>query len=150
MSTRSAIAITREDGCVHAIYCHYDGDLSHVGKMLNMHYTDVAKVQRLIELGDISSLYERIEPHQNEKHSYREPAEGVVVAYHRDNGEPYSKPNEYVSKDEFFDKASEHFGAGYVYVFKEGTWWYNDSDQPGWRRLDEAVKEATISGEWDD
>ncbi|MCL2120176.1 MAG: hypothetical protein FWH27_17310 [Planctomycetaceae bacterium] len=149
MSTRSAIAIAREDGCVHAIYCHYDGYLSHVGQMLNMHYTDAAKVQRLMELGDISSLHERIEPHQNEKHSYREPAEGVVVAYHRDSGEPYSKPKEYISKDELLDKANEHFGARYIYAFEEGVWWYNGSDKPGWRRLDEVVKEATEKGDWD-
>ena len=141
MSTRSAIGITRENGCVHAIYCHHDGYLSHLGVTLNTHYMDAAKVQRLIELGDISSLDERIEPHPNEKHSYREPADGVVVAYHRDNGEPYSKPNEYASKDELFDKVGEHFGARHLYVFDEGIWWYSDSDQPGWQRLDEAVQD---------
>ena len=56
MATRSRIGILNDDGTVDSIYCHWDGYLSHNGKILFEHYTDPAVVQELIALGDISSL----------------------------------------------------------------------------------------------
>jgi hypothetical protein len=60
MSTRSRIAIETESGTVKSIYCHFDGYVSGVGKTLFNHY-DREKLEKLIELGDISSLGESTE-----------------------------------------------------------------------------------------
>lgn len=58
---------------------------SHNGRILKEHYTDVDKINRLIDLGSISSLAENVEP--KGEHSYDKPEKGVVVAYGRDRGE---------------------------------------------------------------
>jgi len=72
MSTRSRIAIEKQDGTVESIYCHFDGYLSHNGETLQNHYSTREKMEKLIELGDISSLENTPEE---------------TVAYHRDRGE---------------------------------------------------------------
>ena len=56
MSTRSRIAIEKQDGTVESIYCHFDGYLSNNGEILQNHYSTKDKMEKLIELGDISSL----------------------------------------------------------------------------------------------
>jgi hypothetical protein len=85
MGTRSRIAIKTPEGKYRSIYCHWDGYLSHNGKILLENYQDVDKINRLIDLGDISSLNEEVEP--TEAHSYDKPQKGVVIAYGRDRGE---------------------------------------------------------------
>jgi len=72
MSTRSRIAIEKQDGTVESIYCHFDGYLSNNGEILQNHYSTKEKMKKLIELGDISSLGDTPEE---------------TVAYHRDRGE---------------------------------------------------------------
>ena len=72
MSTRSRIAIEKQDGTVESIYCHFDGYLSHNGEILQEHYSTKEKMEKLIELGDISQLGDTLEE---------------TVAYHRDRGE---------------------------------------------------------------
>ena len=56
MSTRCRIGIEYDDKTVKSIYCHHDGYPEWVGKKLKENYTDVEKVEALLELGDISSL----------------------------------------------------------------------------------------------
>jgi hypothetical protein len=56
MGTRSNIGATQEDGTIKVIYCHWDGYPEGVGAVLTEHYTEPAKVQALLNLGDISSL----------------------------------------------------------------------------------------------
>ena len=102
MSTRSRIAIENQDGTVQSIYCHFDGYISGVGKTLFNHY-DREKLEKLIELGDISSLDESTED---------------TVAYHRDRGEDFYQ-KEHKSVDDFFNSDFEEYG----YCFtKEGKW----------------------------
>jgi hypothetical protein len=72
MSTRSRIAIEKQDGTVESIYCHFDGYISHNGEILQNYYSTREKMEKLIELGDISSLENTPEE---------------TVAYHRDRGE---------------------------------------------------------------
>ena len=103
MSTRSRIAIENQDGTVTSIYCHFDGYLSGVGKLLKEYYTTQPKVQALIELGDISAL--DMTPTSTE-------------AYHRDRGE-----NLYKSTDKdvetFFNGSIEQYG----YLFTKDNRW---------------------------
>ena len=56
MATRSTIALEFADGTVQQVYCHWDGYLSNNGQILLRHYSDPFKLQRLIDLGAISSL----------------------------------------------------------------------------------------------
>ncbi len=85
MATRSSISIKTSDGKYRGIYVHNDGYLSYNGRVLKEHYTDVDKINRLIDLGDISSLGERVEPIG--EHSFDKSERGTTVAYGRDRGE---------------------------------------------------------------
>lgn len=61
MGTRSTIALEYADGSVEQVYCHWDGYLSHNGRILTDHYTDPHKLQELLALGGFSSLKETVE-----------------------------------------------------------------------------------------
>lgn len=61
MSTRSAIARQNPDSSVDVIYCHWDGYLTGVGLELVGHYSTKAKLDRLIKLGNISTLEDTLE-----------------------------------------------------------------------------------------
>jgi hypothetical protein len=56
MGTRSTIALEFADGTVEQVYCHWDGYLSHNGRILQAHYMDPFKLRDLINLGGFSSL----------------------------------------------------------------------------------------------
>lgn len=93
MSTRSYIVIEkkRESGekFYEGVYCHSDGYPSHNGQILFDHYQDRTKVEKLISLGDLSFLDERIDPTEGSGHNfeYSEREKGVCVFYGRDRGE---------------------------------------------------------------
>jgi hypothetical protein len=105
MATRSRIAIEKQDGTVDSIYCHWDGYLSHNGKILFNHY-DNEKLEKLIGLGDISTLRE---------------STGDTVAYCRDQGEDLNFIT-FPNVEELFDYGFES-GIEYVYCLtKDGIW----------------------------
>lgn len=118
MSTHSRIAIENEDGSVTSVYCHFNGYFSGVGQTLNDHYQDRAKVQSLIDLGDLSYVSERVAPGPKQTHSFGAGAKGVTMAYHRDRGEEFSQ-QKHRDKEAFFKGDIEEYG----YLFtKEGEW----------------------------
>lgn len=61
MATRCRIAKVQDDGTVKSIYCHWDGYPEGVGTMLQEHYTNPDDIDKLIEIGGISSLRETLE-----------------------------------------------------------------------------------------
>ena len=133
MSTRSRIGMefTTVNGAhmVKSIYCHFDGYPEGVGQKLMDHYQDREKVERLIELGDISYIAPNVTP--SGPHSFDEPERGVVVAYHRDRGEEYCEPRVDASVSQFVSSDVEEFG----YIFtEEGEWLItNGSHDSSWR-----------------
>ena len=119
MATRSRIAIELPDGTVKSIYCHWDGSPDTNGVTLMKHYQERKKVEDLIALGSLSILAKNIEP--TEKHTFSNPQSDVVVAYHRDRGEAYRKPDSHRHREDYFMSAVECFG----YLFtKEDKWVY--------------------------
>lgn len=118
MSTRSAI-IAKIGDFYYGIYCHFDGYVDGVGKVLHQHYQDAEKVKRLIELGDISSLGERIDPIGN--HSFDAREKGTTCAYHRDRGD--AKITARRSPFNWKNVAREIGHNGYVYVFEHDAGW---------------------------
>ena len=124
MATRSNIGIKLANGKVEAIYCHWNGYLSYNGKMLLKYYNTEEKIKKLIALGDISVLKEKVAPPKGKKHSYNEPIENVTVAYHRDRKEEFNMLK--------FDSEEKYFGpdnnsdSEYRYLFKDGKWFVSD------------------------
>lgn len=62
MSTRSTIGIRHEDGSVTKIYCHWDGYIEWNGAILQKYYNTAEKVEKLLALGNLSSLGPEIGP----------------------------------------------------------------------------------------
>ena len=61
MSTRSTIALEYANGTVDQVYCHHDGYLSHNGAILMKNYMDPFKVEKMMDLGELSSLGTRLD-----------------------------------------------------------------------------------------
>lgn len=134
MATRSTIAIKLNDNEYLASYCHWDGYLSHNGKLLFENYNTEEKVRALIELGSISSLEKSIE--KPEGHSFEHKKENCSVFYHRDRGEEwkYTKPVILNSEKELIKHAES-----YLYLFQDGKWFWTSHN----RTLVELTKEIT-------
>ena len=72
MSTRSSITVSCLDGWYRSVYCHFDGYLDGVGKKLLENYNSQQLAEKLVELGDMSTLGTTVED---------------TVYYSRDKGE---------------------------------------------------------------
>lgn len=125
MSTRSLIGRANADGTITYIYCHYDGYPSGVGAMLATHWTDPAKVDALIELGDISVLGEVIGEKQEFDRMFLSDEERArtatwTLAYGRDRGEDGVAAETIRSVEAFWLQSGS--GAQYKYLFKDGGW----------------------------
>ena len=113
MSTRSRIAIEKQDGTVTSIYCHFDGYISGNGETLQTNYSNREKVEQLIALGDISSLKSDIDE---------------TVAYHRDRGEDLNQ-KQHTNVEDFYNEAFE-MGEEYGYLFTKDNKWLASTGGP--------------------
>jgi hypothetical protein len=113
------IGMVEADGSVSAIYCHWDGYVSHVGKILDKSYDSDIKVAELLAMGDLSALGEDLDCAKldgtNSARSY-----GSVKAYREDLGS-YS--------DEF------------RYLFDGAAWFFVSDRTPAWDDVREELKD---------
>lgn len=100
---------------IKSIYCHFDGYLDGVGKILVEHYTTPKKVESLLNLGPISSLGEN--------------PDLQTIAFSRDLGETDVEFRMDTFKDYLKSKTVE-----YIYLFSPITneWRYT---QPNDKRM---------------
>jgi len=126
MGTRSRIAVMHGDVC-KSIYCHWDGYLEHNGEILHEYY-DSSKANRLIVLGNMSSLrpeigekhaFSKLDPIGNEVPEYNE---DWCTFYGRDRGEKGTEWQVAHTFAEFIEQA-ESCGAEYYYIMKDGVWY---------------------------
>jgi NADPH-dependent 2,4-dienoyl-CoA reductase/sulfur reductase-like enzyme len=151
MGTRSGIGIENPNtGVIKAVYCHWDGYLSHNGSILNKHYDSSPKVNNLIALGDISSL----KPEIGEKHAfsqfelraeevagYKLLTENWCTFYGRDRGETGTEYKRFETRKDFVNGIdAEYF---YLFVYDEdltaGKWFYKKYNETAWKRLSKAL-----------
>lgn len=90
MSTNATISYVIRDkdsniSRIKNIYVHWDGYPEHTFEILKEHYTDPQKIQDLINLGSLSSIYKYCSCPQG--HSFNSPKKDYCVAYHRDRGD---------------------------------------------------------------
>ena len=125
MGTRSTIALEYADGTVEQIYCHWDGYLSNNGQILARHYSDPFKVRQLMDLGDMSSLGERI----GTQHAFDKAPEGECTFYLRDRNEQGCKAKKF--KD-YADYVENHQYEEYEYILRQvdgkAVWFVADHD----------------------
>ena len=144
MATRSAIGVMHGDN-VKAVYCHWDGYLSHNGRILQDHY-DSTKANFLVALGDISSLKSEI----GEKHpfshydvegmtqeQYYEQFGNMTTFYGRDRDETGTEYKTFFNDQELFAGVD----AEYFYVMRDGVWYVSEGGD--WKVLSEALAEES-------
>lgn len=131
MATRGNIAIVNEDGSITSIYVHYDSYPEYVGKILLNHYNDVGIINKLMELGDLSSLGEHL---YAAGHTWSVPIEGVCVAYGRDRGEKGVESRVFKSIEQY-NRNADNSGVNYQYLFDNGMWMYRKTHKGDWERL---------------
>lgn len=123
MATRSTIAVVNPDNTVTQIYCHWDGYLSHNGRILKESYTTLNAVKELISHGDLSVLAPKVNP--KGEHNFKNPEKGVCVYYGRDRGEKNTKPRTYSDLKVFLRNMQNE---EYDYVFKDNEWFIVSGD----------------------
>lgn len=118
MSTRSFIGTYNDDDTITAIYCHFDGYPEGVGRTLLDHWTDPAKVQALMALGNLSSLGSEL----GEAHDFDDRTHPTwCLAYGRDRGEEGQEAKTYANRNEFLNAAHESW-AEYAYLYHSNGW----------------------------
>jgi len=118
MSTNSAIGYMRNDGTVRAVYCHWDGYLSNVGKILIENY-DLIGVDDLLDFGNICTLQNTIKD---------------TIFFERDRGKDPVEAGEFKSEHEMVDGygSADYFyiygygSAEYFYILKDDKWYVSE------------------------
>jgi hypothetical protein len=114
MATRSRIGIIdNRSGSVTSIYCHWDGYPETNGRILIENYTDMAKIQKLMKLGDLSSLG----PEIGTKHDFDQRVEDECTAYGRDRGETQVRAQMHNSLEDYLK-----YGEEYNYLWDGQRW----------------------------
>ena len=141
MATRSIIGIQNENKTITYIYCHNDGNISGVGKILFDNYSDENKIKDLMKLGDLSSL--GTEPISN-PHSWEKPSSEDILDHYAQwfaETHPENMCNTYASRGENcpattvkdldkFLAAKSKTWAEYAYLFRDGEWFvFNGMDE---------------------
>ena len=154
MGTRSMIAIQNPySKDVRAVYCHWDGYLEHNGSLLQKHYSNSAKVNNLIALGDLSSLrpeigekhlFSSMELPKEQREAHEEAVKDMCTFYTRDRGEdaPFKVFPTLKKAESYFEGS----WCEYLYVFKykksddyqSGEWHYKKSGGR-WKKLAPAL-----------
>ncbi len=138
MSTRSHIAIEDTDGTVRSVYCQHDGSLDWVGKILLNHYTNVADINALLDMGKISELRATI----GEKHVFNERVpfgqlktadqKGWTTFYGRDGCRPDDIDTRTCKNLDAWKNFVRSVGLDYFYVFTtDGSWMFAKDDIVG-------------------
>lgn len=123
MATRSIISMQLEDKLFKSVYCHWDGGLDWNGKILFEHYQDVEKIKELIQLGDISSLYQDVHIPESVEHSFDKRCEGITTFYGRDRGEKNIEAKTHYSINGLTNRINK-CGAEFLYLYKDSKWFY--------------------------
>ena len=137
MSTRSAIGVMHGDK-VKAIYCHSDGYLSYVGKVLLEHYNNdqSPKTNHLVAMGDMSMLGKEIGVKIDFNDRMEYDADNIAKQcrfYKRDRNESDVEFQVFHNDQELF----AGIDAEYFYVMKDGVWFVSEGAE--WTLLSEAV-----------
>lgn len=124
MATRSNIGMLMEQKTVKEIYCQFDGDPAHHGRILLRDYNSRDKAEQLISLGSIRVLGERIE-----------------------NCERYGEEPEVTSLEEYTNRAGDETWSEYFYLYDPSKgWMMREDDQHEWIDLKQAMVEFIVKG----
>lgn len=122
MGTRSRFGIENSDGTITSVYHHWDGYPSWLGMKLVENYNDEAKIRKVMEKGDISSL------ESDQDWNFKQ-LPNKTVRYYSERGE--DTPSQTSKNFSEFMNLTQNCGGEYAYLFKDGKWHcYINSDSP--------------------
>jgi hypothetical protein len=104
MATRSLIAYKNKDDTFNVVYCHFDGYLDGVGKVLSENYLTEESVNNLISMGDMSTLGKTLDE----------------CDFYANHGETL-KVRRNLTFEEFMQKAKDLW-TEYIYIFENNRW----------------------------
>jgi len=123
MSTRSILAAKFSDGSIKAVYVHHDG-YGHLPTLQN-NYNTQEKVEALISLGDMSSLYESLETCVFYRRDWKEKEEGTKLT----------------DLESFDDLDDLDWGQEFIYIWDGSGWTKVDLRDPPKKSEDESGDE---------
>jgi hypothetical protein len=132
MGTRSNIQVEFTPGKSLAVYAHWDGYPSHMGRMLLNHYNTKAKALELISHGDLSCVYASCKKPKG--HTHDNPVKGYCIYYGRDRGETEDNIQPHVI--DTFKISHIKQGQEFQYQFTKGKW-FVDHNTGNWEMLTE-------------
>lgn len=121
MSTRCLIGIQRGNRVQYS-YCHHDGYLDWVGKVLTKCYDTEPKITELLSFGDMPSLGARLELNPHYSGRLDDIENSGCEFYERDRGERGTylhRPEVDADKYDFRCQSD----ADYIYLFKDNEWY---------------------------
>lgn len=121
MATRSSITVKSVSGKYRGVYCHNDGYPSYNGNILLKYYNSQALAEALVDLGHLSVLAPEFTKPRG--HSFDNPTEGHVVAYHRDRGEKKG-----IVTGRTWESVVNKIDCQYSYLFEDGMWFVSGED----------------------
>lgn len=121
MGTPCFIAKEIGDSRYRAIWCGSDAHLDRVGVILARHYNTEERVDKLLDLGNLSGLYPVLQPDPSKPHNMQQRQKNVTIAYGRDYGET-NQEAKIKTLDELNDK-SEWTETTYIFT-KDKEWKY--------------------------
>lgn len=166
MATRSAIGILQPDGTIRAIYCHWDGyPLGGVGGRLLSYYKDPQTINKLLDLGDLSSLgtipvSDAEYWNRSKETNDAAPKDGGLMSFeklmalvlasekatgnrcvsYRDRGETDIDARTFKTQKAFVSYFSKRW-CDYIYLFKRDQWFYTTGSS--FRVLNQKYAEAS-------
>jgi len=138
------IGVENEDGTITAIYCHWNGDPNDNGSTLAKHYTDPAKINALMDLGNLSSLGHEI----GNKHDDKAYRNDVCTAYMRDkeyDGDESAVV--YPDRKGFDGEGIEDDGIEYFYLYSKGDWLMRHHKQKEYEILATVLEKLGVEAE---
>lgn len=124
MTVTSTIAKVNSDRSISAIFCNWDGDLAHVGKILLNNYYNEEQIDALLELGNLTDLGETIGGKVDfYKFCQADGEKSQCLAFERDRGEHSQPKKRFNSRDAYERYANQD----YNYLFEKNCWIVKDS-----------------------
>lgn len=112
MATRSTYGILESDGTIKSVYCHFDGYLKGVGRLLYENYNTETEVRKLIQKGTVSSLGRSLQ----------------TTSFHADFGGRI-KIDKHLDQESFWDFDHHYFDYHYLFNPKNNKWWFQSYKQ---------------------
>lgn len=123
MSTKCKIGKENRDGTVTAIYCHWDGYPSYVGKMLLANY-DEENMEKLLALGDISTLGRKPES-DPELWDFKKEDNSEYCRAYKDRNESDIDAATYPNARDYENELGD---VQFCYLLKDGKWQVSEGD----------------------